>query len=163
MLAVHTRRSRPFPLSGAGRLTTADFSVWAPLLCSQCCLHLRSSSAVMATAVWHGCSVLRHWQPKPRVWPPRRMLIEEHYPWFLETYDSLDEPIMRADAVRTESCNRARAVRMQPAQPWPRVSRRYDYCSWPGDVEGVWLVMSMGGSLSAVANPGCVSNHRRGA
>ena len=29
------------------------------------------------------------------------MLIEEHYPWFLETYDGMDEPIMRADAVRT--------------------------------------------------------------
>jgi len=30
------------------------------------------------------------------------MLIEEHYPWFLETYDGMDEPIMRADAVRME-------------------------------------------------------------
>ena len=42
-----------------------------------------------------------------------RMLIEEHYPWFLETYDSLPQNIMRADAVRTtlRSCLHPRSWR----------------------------------------------------
>jgi len=51
------------------------------------------------------------------------MLIEEHYPWFLETYDGMDEPIMRADAVRDPAPNLgftlriSLAGRVQPAQP----------------------------------------------
>lgn len=29
-----------------------------------------------------------------------RHLVERHYPWFLEAYDALDQPVMKADAVR---------------------------------------------------------------
>lgn len=31
---------------------------------------------------------------------PCRRLLQEHYPWFLRTYDALPKPIMRADAIR---------------------------------------------------------------
>ena len=58
------------------------------------------------------------WQPLPC-----RMLIEEHYPWFLETYDGMDEPIMRADAVRDPTPDLGHTLsiglagRFLPAQP----------------------------------------------
>lgn len=34
-------------------------------------------------------------------WAQCRRLLEEHYPWFLKTYDALPKPIMRADAIRS--------------------------------------------------------------
>jgi mannosyltransferase OCH1-like enzyme len=47
------------------------------------------------------------WQEKHPDWKyefwtddRNRKLIEEHYPWFLEQYDSYDTPIQRADSVR---------------------------------------------------------------
>ena len=38
----------------------------------------------------------------PRFWTDaeNRQLVEDYYPWFLDTYDALPLPIMKADAVR---------------------------------------------------------------
>ena len=37
-----------------------------------------------------------------RLWTDEdnRRLVTEHYPWFLDTYDSLPKPVMKADASR---------------------------------------------------------------
>ena len=37
-----------------------------------------------------------------RLWTDdeNRRLVTEHYPWFLDTYDSLPKPVMKADASR---------------------------------------------------------------
>lgn len=37
-----------------------------------------------------------------RLWTDddNRQLVKEHYPWFLDTYDSLPKPVMKADASR---------------------------------------------------------------
>ena len=40
--------------------------------------------------------------PACRLWTDddNRQLVKEHYPWFLDTYDSLPKPVMKADASR---------------------------------------------------------------
>lgn len=49
---------------------------------------------------WKDFAKKYHWDYKLWTDDDNRQLIVEHFPWFLETYDSYELPIMRADAIR---------------------------------------------------------------